>query len=58
MARDAKRDVIFVTERAVFRLQPEGIELTEIAPGIDIQKHVIDQMEFTPIVRSVGVMKI
>ena len=58
IARDAKRDVIFVTERAVFRLQPEGIELIEVAPGIDIQHHVIDQMEFTPIIREVGVMKI
>ena len=58
IARDAKRDVIFVTERAVFRLQPEGIELIEVAPGIDIQHHVVDQMEFTPIIREVGVMKI
>ncbi len=58
MARDSKRDVIIVTERAVFRLQPEGIELIEVAPGIDIQHHVVDQMEFTPIIREVGVMKI
>lgn len=58
IAREEERDVIFVTERAVFRLQPEGIELIEIAPGIDIQRDVIDQMEFVPIVRDVGVMKL
>ncbi len=58
VARSANRDVIFVTERAVFRLQPEGLELIEVAPGIDIQRHVINHMEFTPIVRTVRQMKI
>ncbi|WP_417851242.1 acyl CoA:acetate/3-ketoacid CoA transferase [Thalassoglobus sp.] len=58
VAREAKRDILFVTERAVFRMRPEGIELIEVAPGIDIQKDVVDQMEFEPIIRSVGVMKI
>ena len=41
---------IFVTERAVFRLTDEGVELTEIAPGIDLQKDVLDVMGFEPIV--------
>ena len=58
VARDAGRDIIFVTERAVFRLQPEGLELIEIAPGIDVQRDVVDRMEFTPIIRSVGQMAI
>jgi propionate CoA-transferase len=58
VARAANRDVIFVTERAVFRLQPDGLELIEIAPGIEIQRDVIDHMEFQPIVRTVKKMEI
>ncbi len=58
VARTAARDVIFVTERAVFRLQPDGLELIEVAAGIDIQYDVINRMEFTPIVRTVRPMAI
>lgn len=42
------QDVMFVTERAVFRLTPEGIELAEIAPGIDIERDILAHMDFTP----------
>ncbi len=58
LARETKHDVIFVTERAVFRLQPEGLELIEVAPGIDMQRDIVQQMEFEPIIRSVAEMKI
>ncbi|MCA9008858.1 MAG: acyl CoA:acetate/3-ketoacid CoA transferase [Planctomycetaceae bacterium] len=58
IARDSGRDVLFVTERAVFRLQPEGLELIEVAPGIDMQRDVVDQMEFVPIIRTVREMPI
>ena len=58
VARDTGRDIIFVTERAVFRLQRGGLELIEVARGIDVQRDVVDQMEFTPIIRSVGQMAI
>ena len=44
------QDVTYVTERAVFKLTPKGIELTEIAPNVDLQKDVLNQMEFKPIV--------
>jgi propionate CoA-transferase len=44
--------VIYITERCVFRLGPEGMELTEIAPGINIKKDILAQMDFTPIMRQ------
>ena len=42
------QEVVFITERAVFRLTPDGVELSEVAPGIDIRRDVLAHMEFTP----------
>ncbi len=39
---------LFITERAVFKLTVEGLELIEIAPGIDVEKDIIAKMEFEP----------
>ena len=39
-----------MTERAVFRLVGLGLELIEIAPGVDLEKDILDQMEFKPFV--------
>jgi propionate CoA-transferase len=50
LAREKGQDVIFVTERAVFTLVKEGVMLSEIAPGIDLQKDVLDLMDFQPII--------
>ena len=47
--RDGKT-VLYVTERAVFRLTGEGLELIEIAPGIDLEANVLAQMDFRPLV--------
>lgn len=44
------QSVMFITERAVFRLIPEGLKLIEIAPGVDLQKDILDQMDFRPII--------
>ena len=42
--------VMYVTERAVFELRNNVLTLTEIAPGLDLQKDICDHMEFKPIV--------
>lgn len=47
-ATKAGQKVLYVTERAVFELRDGVFTLTEIAPGIDLQKDVLDQMEFVP----------
>jgi len=39
-AIEKQKQVIFITERAVFQLTPEGLILQEIAPGIDLQKDI------------------
>ena len=44
------QDITYVTERAVMKLTSEGIVLTEIAPGVDLQTHILDQSEFPLIV--------
>lgn len=44
------QSVRYVTERAVFELTPDGLELVEVAPGIDIERDVLAQMEMKPAV--------
>ncbi|MEZ6060636.1 MAG: CoA-transferase [Planctomycetaceae bacterium] len=56
LAADSGRPVLFVTERCVFRLTSDGLQLIETAPGIDLQTQVLDVMEFRPVIRDVRPM--
>jgi propionate CoA-transferase len=44
--------VIFVTERCVFGLTPSGVELQEVAPGIDIERDILPGLEFEPLIKN------
>jgi len=48
-ARTRGQRVLYVTERCVFRLAASGgLELIEIAPGIDLQRQILALMDFMP----------
>lgn len=47
-ATETNQSVLYVTERAVFELKQGELVLTEIAPGMDLQKDILDQMDFQP----------
>ncbi len=55
-SRRIEQDVLYVTERAVFRLLEDALELIEIAPGIDLEEQVLKLMPFRPMIRSVRPM--
>ena len=55
-AAESGQPVLYVTERCVFRRGRDGMELIEVAPGIDVNRDILGQMEFTPIVRNPGMM--
>lgn len=49
-ASKKKQNVTYVTERAVFKLVDSKLVLIEIAPGVDLQKDILDQMDFEPVI--------
>lgn len=51
-AAKTDKDVLYITERCVFKLTPQGLALTEIAPGVDLQKDILDRMAFKPIIHE------
>ena len=52
LAGERGQPVLYVTERCVFRLCPEGLVLTEIAPGLDLERDILSRMAFRPIIRE------
>lgn len=50
LARAKGQTMHYVTERAVFELRPEGPVLIEVAPGIDVERDILAQMDFRPLI--------
>ena len=50
LSREKGQEVVICTERAVFRLVKDGVMLTEIAPGINLEKDILGKMGFRPII--------
>jgi propionate CoA-transferase len=51
-AQERKQPVLYVTERCVFQLTPEGLELIEVAPGVDVERDILAHMSFRPIINA------
>jgi propionate CoA-transferase len=55
-AAESAQPVLFITERCVFRLGENGLELIEVAPGVDVEEDVLAHMAFEPLVREPKLM--
>ncbi|MGE6613521.1 acyl CoA:acetate/3-ketoacid CoA transferase [Peribacillus sp. NPDC076916] len=51
-SKNKNQEVLYITERAVFQLTQDGLMLIEIAPGVDINRDILAQMDFEPIISS------
>ncbi|MFA5949344.1 MAG: malonate decarboxylase subunit alpha [Hyphomicrobium sp.] len=51
-AQMLSQPVLYVTERCVFQLTPEGLELIEVAPGIDVDRDILALMDFKPVINK------
>jgi propionate CoA-transferase len=56
LAAEKGKPVLYVTERCVFQLRREGLELVEVAPGIDVERDIVSHMRFRPIINAVRLM--
>ena len=48
LASERRQEVVYITERAVFRLRAAGLELIEVADGIDVERDILAHMSFMP----------
>ncbi len=55
-ARRGSQQISYVTERCVFALAPDGVELLEIAPGVDLERDILARMDFQPLIRNLRTM--
>jgi propionate CoA-transferase len=56
LAAETGQPVLYVTERCVFAGSPEGLQLIEIAPGIDVERDILAHMDFRPRIETLATM--
>jgi propionate CoA-transferase len=57
LAAGKGQSVHYITDRCVFELRAEGLQLVEVAPGIDIERDILSQMGFKPVIGKIKVME-
>ena len=55
-AAEQDKQALYITERCVFATSKDGLELIEIAPGVDLEKDILAQMAFEPVINDLKLM--